>query len=452
MQNRKIWYVVPCGAEKLPHAAPAAELYTGQHFRHTLENTQIAAGYDREDGYDAEILIMSALHGLVRLDEVLEPYDAKLPRRKKPAPEYVAMLRDQAERLGIEWDTAEVYALLPKPYLFALDEALREIYVYVQDVYETCTGIGDQRHVNCNIAAPMPHIDPDAPWTPPAPADQVDQVAPIKVWIGADTPAFAWGEPFLINYGRLLKLKKLPRATAPWVLDSRAYTEIMENGAWRFTAAEYARDVMRYAAEIGQLEWVAPQDWPAASRVLAVTGLSVHEHQVRTVDSVVTLRELLAGVVDVLAVVTGETLEDYLRHIEMYSAAGIDLTRERLVGVGALVGRPAGEVARIIRALYAAGITRMHGFGLKTGVLALVGHLLASTDSTDWQREGRYDVGLCQHEGSGVRWETNCPQYAREWRARQEEIAARAALAPEPVEAPALAGYVQEELPFDLVA
>jgi hypothetical protein len=450
VESRKIWYVIPCGNEKLSHAAPARELYQGRMFKHTLENVEIAAGFDREDGHDVEIVIMSALHGLVRLGEVLEPYDATLPRRKKPAPEYVAMLREQAEQLGIGWDNAEVYALLPKPYLVALDEALRELDVYVQDVYEGCAGVGDQRHVNCSIAMPAPYIDPDAPWTPPA-VDQVEPAAPapLTVWIGADTPAFAWGEPFLVNYGRLLKLAKLPRATAPWVLDSRAFTELMENGGWRFTAAEYAADVMRYATEIGQLEWVAPQDWPAASRVLAVTGLTALEHQTRTTASVVTLRELLGDTVHVLAVVTGEELEDYLRHIEMYSAAGIDLTRERLVGVGALVGRPAGEVARIIRALYAAGVTRMHGFGLKTGVLALVGHLLVSTDSTDWQREGRYDVGLCRHEGSRVRWETNCPQYAREWRARQQAIAARAGI---PVEAPALAEYVQEMLPFDLAA
>jgi hypothetical protein len=149
-------------------------------------------------------------------------------------------------------------------------------------------------------------------------------------------------------------------------------------------------------------------------------------------------------------VVTGEVLEDYLHHIEMYLAAGIDLTRERLVGVGALVGRPSGEVARIVRALHAAGL-RMHGFGLKTGTLALIGHLLVSTDSTDWQREGRYDVGLCRHEGSRVRWETNCPQYAREWRTRQQEIAVRAGI-PALGEVPALAEYVQEMLPFDLAA
>lgn len=444
MDNRKIWYVIPCGNEKLPHAAPAADLYIGQQFRHTLEKTQIAAGYDREAGFDVEIVIMSALHGLVRLGTVLEPYDAKLPRRKKPAPAFLAMLREQAEQLGIGWDAAEVYALLPEPYLIALGEALRELDVYAQDVYEACHSIGDMRHTNCNIATPTPGLNADA--TAPG---AVDQAEPLTVWIGADTNAFAWGEPILVNYGRMRKLKNLPRASAPWALDC-GINEIMSNGTHLTTAEQYADHVRRYATEVGQLEWVGPQDWPGAARVLALTGLTVHEHQRRTIESVKTLRRLLAGTAHVLAVVTGDTPEDYDRHIEMYLAAGIDLTRERLVGVGALLGRPAGEVARIVRALHAAGI-RMHGFGLKTGSLALIGHLLGSTDSTDWQREGRFDVGLCQHPGSTIRHETNCPQYAREWRARQEGIAARAGVVPEPVEVPVLADYVQETL-FDLAA
>ncbi len=31
-----ITYVISCGGQKLDHAAPTAELHTGQHFRHAL--------------------------------------------------------------------------------------------------------------------------------------------------------------------------------------------------------------------------------------------------------------------------------------------------------------------------------------------------------------------------------------------------------------------------------
>jgi hypothetical protein len=40
-----------------------------------------------------------------------------------------------------------------------------------------------------------------------------------------------------------------------------------------------------------------------------------------------------------------------------------------VVGVGALVGRPPAEAADIVRMLYAAGLHRLHGFGVKGRVL-----------------------------------------------------------------------------------
>lgn len=37
-----VTFVVPCGAGKLDHAAPAAELYTGSMFLHTLQAFHIS--------------------------------------------------------------------------------------------------------------------------------------------------------------------------------------------------------------------------------------------------------------------------------------------------------------------------------------------------------------------------------------------------------------------------
>lgn len=144
----------------------------------------------------------------------------------------------------------------------------------------------------------------------------------------------------------------------------------------------------------------------------------------------------MAPDLSVIAVVTGETLAGYLRHIEMYRAAGIDLRSEQLVvGVGALVGRPAAEAADIIRALRAAGLARLHGFGIKGRVLDLVGPLLESVDSASWSAGARIRVGRCPH--GLVEWESNCPIAAQEWSDRQRQ---RAAAVP-----------VQEALPlFDL--
>lgn len=246
------------------------------------------------------------------------------------------------------------------------------------------------------------------------------------VWMGAGVYAFWWGEPILVSYGRLREYKgTLPVAVAPWTLDSRGFNEISEHGRWTISADEYATDVRRYADEIGHLQWVAPQDWPAAAHLLARTGLSEEEHQRRTCASVVELRALLPDQ-HVIPVVTGRDVAGYLRHKRMYLAEfGIDLDREELVGVGALVKRRPKEAAEIVRLLHESGMHRLHGFGVKTVMLDLVGHLFASVDSAGWSAEARRRAGKCPH--GIVEWERNCPRAARVWCDEQRARAVAAA-------------------------
>lgn len=61
--------IVACSKTKLAHAAPAKDLYTSQLFRATHAHCE--ASYDRW-------LILSALHGLVEPDQIIEPYDLTL--------------------------------------------------------------------------------------------------------------------------------------------------------------------------------------------------------------------------------------------------------------------------------------------------------------------------------------------------------------------------------------
>lgn len=412
-----ITYVIPCGAGKLDHAAPAGELYTGSMFQHTYENVARLAADDRASGRGpVRILILSALHGLLDVDQVVEPYELKMGAAGSVTAE---RLREQATALGMGWGDGddwadrpgEVYALLPKAYLRVLDEALRELYVYVQDVYEGCGGIGEQRRVNAIIGRPA--VDP------------VDQPGDgLQLWIGGDVPALWWGLPVLVSYGRLVRAKTLPVATAPWVCDSRGFNEIMQHGTWTITVEQYAADLTRYAEQIGRLRWAAPQDWPAAAAALARTGLTEHEHQVRTIDGFETLVKLTD--VPIIPVLTGTTMAGYLRHLAMWKARGYDLTTmDTVIGVGALVGRAPRDVADIIRALYAAGVRRMHGFGVKGPALALAGPLLESIDSAGWSDEARRDVDeLCPH--NLVKFERNCRVYAQQWADRQRGYAARA--------------------------
>lgn len=69
--------LVACSASKLDRAAPARDLYTSALFRKALAYAEIAA---------ERVWILSALHGAVELDRVIEPYDfsiAKLTQRER---------------------------------------------------------------------------------------------------------------------------------------------------------------------------------------------------------------------------------------------------------------------------------------------------------------------------------------------------------------------------------
>lgn len=143
-QYQGITYVIPCGGAKLDTPAAARDLYTGAMFRHTITAAQTEAARNTQQGTPARVLILSALHGLVELDTILAPYDQRMDQ---PGSIDAATLAAQALTLGIDWGS-DVYTLLPGAYYRRLDEALRTLDVYPQDVYEATGGIGDQRGVN----------------------------------------------------------------------------------------------------------------------------------------------------------------------------------------------------------------------------------------------------------------------------------------------------------------
>lgn len=142
MVVREVRFIIPCGAAKLDHAAPACELYIGSAFKGAL-----AAALNQVDGDRSKILILSALHGLVTLDQVLEPYDVKMgdPLAIDRRPGGMDVLEIQF--LCHDLVDADIYCLLPKAYLAAFETVSRRWYNYPAPVYEACIGIGDQRQV-----------------------------------------------------------------------------------------------------------------------------------------------------------------------------------------------------------------------------------------------------------------------------------------------------------------
>ncbi len=73
--------------------------------------------------------------------------------------------------------------------------------------------------------------------------------------------------------------------------------------------------------------------------------------------------------VPIIPVLQGWSLPDYLRHIELYAAAGIDLAAIPLVGVGSVCRRQGTTGAAVILRTVAARGIRSHAFGLKLGGL-----------------------------------------------------------------------------------
>lgn len=248
-------------------------------------------------------------------------------------------------------------------------------------------------------------------------------------FLGSHQPGWlaAIGVPLFVSDRRLRVYKKLPVAAAPWALDSGGFTELQKYGRWTVTPAEYVARIRRYRDEVGHLQWAAPQDWMCEPIVIsggqagpnrfAGTGLSVAEHQRRTVANFVQLRDL-APDLPIIPVVQGWQRDDYLRCVDLYwTLARIDLTSVPLVGLGSVCRRQGTrEAGHIITALHTRGVTRLHGFGFKVQGLREHGHLLTSADSMAWSLDARLDRRGPLPGCTGHRNCANCPRYALQWR------------------------------------
>jgi hypothetical protein len=259
-----------------------------------------------------------------------------------------------------------------------------------------------------------------APGTLPAPGPGANTERPV-FFLGTHHPGWLSTAqvPLFVSDRRLRGYRTLPRAATTWALDSGGFTELSRYGTWEHgpTMQQYAAAIRRYRDDIGHLAWAAPQDWMCEPAITARTGLTVAEHQRRTITSVLALRAADPGL-PVIPVLQGWTVSDYLRCADAYSQAGIDLRAEPVVGLGSVCRRQATTaIDLIIRALRAHGITRLHGFGVKLQGLLTCGHLLASADSMAWSFAARRQPPLPGCELRHINC-ANCPRYALTWHAK----------------------------------
>lgn len=235
-----------------------------------------------------------------------------------------------------------------------------------------------------------------------------------------------------VSHRRLADRKTLPAARGHWALDSGGFTELQMYGNWgRVPAPDYVAAVLRYDDEIGNLGWAAPQDWMCEPVIIeggrvgpitfAGTGLSVAEHQRRTVANFVELERLWYAQTDrespFMPVLQGWTLADYLTCWQSYGEAGINLGEYPVVGVGSVCRRQAtdeiGDILAAIRDLDP-GVP-LHGFGVKRQGLARYGRYLDSADSLAWSFDARRSAPLDGCEGH-INC-ANCLTYALRWEA-----------------------------------
>jgi len=234
-------------------------------------------------------------------------------------------------------------------------------------------------------------------------------------YLGTHEPAWleAAGVPLFVSRRRLAGRRGLPRAAAPWALDSGGFSELSLHGDWRTTPLSYVAEVRRFASEVGALEWAAPQDWMCEPEMVKRTGLSVREHQRRTVTNFVELRTL-APELPFVPVLQGWTAGDYEDCIEMYARAGVDLQCAHVVGIGSVCRRQnTMRAALLVAELQRAGL-RLHGFGFKATGLRAAGDSLVSSDSMAWSLHARREPPRpeCTHARC-----SSCLPFALEWRA-----------------------------------
>lgn len=176
-----------------------------------------------------------------------------------------------------------------------------------------------------------------------------------------------------------------------WILDSGAFSIIQRHRGYpeSESVAVYAAQIRRWRTS-GNLLAAVAQDYMCGPDALALTGLSVAEHQRLTIERYDALVAERTGVY-ILPVLQGWRPRDYAAHIRQY---GRRLKHNAWVGVGSIVKR--NVEPRAIRGVLDAiraerPDLRLHGFGIKVTSLAVrdIQDALFTADSMSWSFQAR---------------------------------------------------------------
>ena len=221
------------------------------------------------------------------------------------------------------------------------------------------------------------------------------------IWVGALESWWAWegnaGGRVILSARRLHDRPSmagrgmLRQAVVPVFLDSGAFSELTKFDGWKWPVHDFAEFVRTACKVLGTVKHAGIQDWMCEPHMLAKTGLTVEEHQRRTVANFCLLRRCWPSV-PWLPTLQGHTVADYMRCAQMYRDQRVELDAFDLVGLGSVCRRSRTlEIEHVIREVKA-GLpmrTRLHGFGVKSEGNLLACWGLASVDSMAWSRRAR---------------------------------------------------------------
>lgn len=140
-ESRDRLVIVPCGAVKAALPRPAGDMYLSGYHRLTRRAANALTD-------DANVRIVSALHGLLPLDQVIDPYNLRLGQPGSITAEQLEAQADQQGLLG----HPDVVILAGRDYT----GLAKQVWPHARTPLARTRGIGDQQHRLARIAAGEP--------------------------------------------------------------------------------------------------------------------------------------------------------------------------------------------------------------------------------------------------------------------------------------------------------
>lgn len=213
----------------------------------------------------------------------------------------------------------------------------------------------------------------------------------LRFYVGLHQPGDAAGFDHVFLSINRIRGRRKPVPCADVVVDSGAFRELEQFGAYRHSVEEYAAELRRlHEAGVARITAAVAQDYMCEPFMLAKTGLTIADHQRLTIERYDALVACNLPF-PIMPVLQGYSPADYARHVRMY---GDRLKPGMWVGVGSVCkrqGDPEAIVAVLCAILAVRPDLRLHGFGVKiTGLMySGVRSMLFSADSMAWSFSAR---------------------------------------------------------------